>query len=57
VGSMERNVMPQARKFSELGATSDAAIEPVDQIEKAVRTLAAATPETDEQTDTPRTTS
>jgi len=54
---MERNVMPQARKFPELGATSDAAIEPVDQIEKAVRTLAAATLETDEQTDTPRTTS
>ena len=57
VGSMERNVMPQARKFPELGATSDAAIEPVDQIEKAVRTLAAATLETDEPTDTPRTTS
>ena len=57
VGSMERNVMPQARKFPELGATSDAAIEPVDQIEKAVRTLASAPLETDEQTDTPRTTS
>ena len=41
VGSMERNVMPQARKFPELGATADAAIEPVDPIEQAVRTLAA----------------
>jgi len=57
VGSMERNVMPQARKFPELSATTDPAIEPVDQIEKAVRTLAAATVETDEPTDTPRTTS
>jgi DNA recombination protein RmuC len=57
VGSMERNVMPQARKFPELSATTDPAIEPVDQIEKAVRTLVAATVETDEPTDTPRTTS
>ncbi len=39
VGSMERNVMPQARKFSELGATADAPIDPVDQLEKAVRSL------------------
>ena len=31
------------------------AIEPVDQIEKAVRTLAAPTLETDEPADTPRT--
>jgi len=44
VGSMERNVLPQARKFTELGATSDTPIEPVDQIEKGVRTLATATP-------------
>jgi DNA recombination protein RmuC len=57
VGSMERNVLPQARKFPELSATTDAAIEPVDPIEKAVRTLTAATLETDEPGDTPRTTS
>jgi hypothetical protein len=50
-------VMPQARKFPELGATTDAAIEPVDQIEKAVRTLASTTLESDDPTDTPRTTS
>jgi DNA recombination protein RmuC len=42
VGSMERNVIPQARKFVELGASTDAPIEPVDQIEKGVRTVAAA---------------
>jgi len=42
VGSMERNVLPQARKFGELGATSEAAIDPVEQIEKGVRALASA---------------
>ena len=42
VGSMERNVLPQARKFGELGATTDEPIDPVDPIEKGVRTLAAA---------------
>ena len=42
VGSLERNVLPQARKFSELGATSDAPIDPVDQLEKGVRTLTSA---------------
>jgi DNA recombination protein RmuC len=56
VGSMERNVMPQARKFPELGATTDAPIEPVDQIEKAVRSLATAPSlESDDATETPRT--
>jgi DNA recombination protein RmuC len=42
VGSMERSVLPQSRKFPELGATTDAPIEPVDPIEKAVRTLTSA---------------
>ena len=59
VGSMERNVLPQARKFTELGATGDAPIEPVDPIEKAVRTLASAPGLAsylpDETSDTPRT--
>ncbi len=57
VGSMERNVLPQARKFTELGATSDAPIEPVDQLEKGVRTLAAAASpalETDDDSTPPR---
>ncbi len=51
IGSMERNVMPQARKFTELGATADAPIEPIDPIEKGVRAL-SATPalESDEPT-------
>jgi DNA recombination protein RmuC len=43
VGSMERNVLPQARKFTELGASTDAPIDPVDQLEKGVRTLTAPT--------------
>jgi DNA recombination protein RmuC len=55
VGSMERSVLPQSRKFPELGATTDAPIEPVDQIEKAVRTLTATALENDEPADTPRT--
>lgn len=42
VGSMERNVLPQARKFAELGATADAPIDPVDQLEKGVRSLTSA---------------
>jgi DNA recombination protein RmuC len=56
VGSIERNVLPQARKFTELGATTDAAIEPVDPIEKAVRSLATAPAlESDDSADTTRT--
>jgi DNA recombination protein RmuC len=42
VGSLERNVLPQARKFTELGATGDTPIDPVDQLEKGVRTIASA---------------
>jgi DNA recombination protein RmuC len=56
VGSMDRNVMPQARKFPELSATTDAPIESVDPIEKAVRSLATAPAlETDDPAETPRT--
>jgi DNA recombination protein RmuC len=44
VGSMERNVLPQARKFTELGASTDTPIEPVDQLETGVRSVAAALP-------------
>jgi DNA recombination protein RmuC len=57
VGSLERNVMPQARKFPELGATADAPIEPVDPIEKAVRELTLPSPETADPSDSSRTTS
>lgn len=48
MGSMERNVLPQARKFTELGATADAPIDPVDQLEKGVRALAAPALESDD---------
>jgi DNA recombination protein RmuC len=55
VGSMERNVLPQARKFPELGATTEAPIDPVDPIEKAVRTLTSVPSlESDNPTDPPR---
>jgi DNA recombination protein RmuC len=56
VGSMERSVLPQSRKFPELGATTDAPIEPVDPIEKAVRELALPSPESDEPAASGRTT-
>ncbi len=42
VGSLERNVLSQARKFTELGASTDAPIEPVDPIEKGIRALTSA---------------
>jgi len=37
VGSIERNVLPQARKFTELGVTSDTmpAAEPIDALVRA----------------------
>ena len=39
VGSMERNVLPQARKFTELGVTSES-LPALDPIEQPVRTIA-----------------
>ena len=54
VGSFERNVTPQARRFTELGATSDTlpSIEPLDQ---PVRLLAGApSVEGDDPPETPR---
>jgi DNA recombination protein RmuC len=53
VGSMERNVLPQARKFTELGATTDAPIDPVEQLEKGVRTLAGPSVEPDDELPVP----
>jgi DNA recombination protein RmuC len=52
VGSFERNVSPQARRFSELGATADVlpTIEPAEQI---VRLPQATTPEGDEPAQKP----
>ena len=39
VGSLERQVMPQARKFPELGVTPDAPLAPLEQIDLIPRTL------------------
>ena len=39
VGSLERNVLPQARRFTELGATTEPPVDPVEQLEKGVRSL------------------
>lgn len=39
VGSLERQVMPQARRFPELGVTPDAALPELEQIDHLARTL------------------
>ena len=41
VGSLERNVLPKARRFRELGATNAEALPEVEEIEKVPRTLQA----------------
>lgn len=41
VGSLERNVLPGARKFTELGVRSDRSIDPLEEIETAVRPVQA----------------
>jgi DNA recombination protein RmuC len=41
IGSFERNVMPKARRFPELGVTSDEPLPPIDPIEELVRKPAA----------------
>ena len=41
VGSLERQVLPQARRFTELGVTADAALPPLDPLLELVRTPAA----------------
>jgi len=37
VGSLERQVMPQARRFTELGVTGDAVLPILDPVEQLVR--------------------
>lgn len=37
VGSLERQVMPQARRFPELGVTPDAPLAPLDQVNQVAR--------------------
>jgi len=43
VGSLERQVLPQARRFPELGVTADAPLAPLDPIEQLTRKPTAAT--------------
>jgi DNA recombination protein RmuC len=44
VGSLERQVLPQARRFPELGVTADAALPALGGIEQPLRPLAASGP-------------
>jgi DNA recombination protein RmuC len=44
VGSLERQVLPQARRFPDLGVTTDAALPELGGIEQPVRPIAAAEP-------------
>ncbi len=44
VGSLERNVMPQARRFNELGVTSQEPAEALEPISHLVRNLSAPAP-------------
>ena len=55
VGSMERNVLPQARKFPELGATAMRPSSPWTRSRKPCARLTATALETDESSDPHRT--
>jgi len=44
VGSLERQVLPQARRFPDLGVTADAALPELEAIEQPVRPVAPAEP-------------
>ena len=41
VGSLERQVLPQARRFNELGVTADAPLAPLEPVGQLVRSTAA----------------
>ena len=45
VGSLERGVLPQARRFSELGVTADAPLAPLEPIGQLVRTGGSSSPD------------
>ena len=53
VGSMERNVLPQARRFPELGVTADAPLSSIDPLEQLVRTPATPALESEEPAENP----
>jgi DNA recombination protein RmuC len=44
VGSLERQVLPQARRFPDLGVTADAALPELGGVDQPVRPIAAAEP-------------
>ncbi len=44
VGSLERQVLPQARRFPDLGVTADAALPELGGVEQPVRPIAAVEP-------------
>jgi len=44
VGSLERNVLPGARKFTELGVRGERAIEPLESVDLAVRAVQGVEP-------------
>jgi DNA recombination protein RmuC len=54
IGSLERNVMPKARRFPELGVTSDAPLPAIDPIEELVRKPATAPSLESDESDPPR---
>ena len=43
VGSLERQVLPQARRFTELGVTADAPLPPLDPVSELTRNSDAPT--------------
>ncbi|HEY7889346.1 MAG TPA: DNA recombination protein RmuC [Steroidobacteraceae bacterium] len=49
VGSLERQVLPQARRFPDLGVTADAALPELGGVEQPVRPIAAAEPSDDRE--------
>jgi DNA recombination protein RmuC len=55
IGSLERNVMPKARRFPELGVTSDAPLPPIDPIEELVRKPAETPALESDEPESPRT--
>jgi DNA recombination protein RmuC len=55
VGSMERNVLPQARRFPELGVTGDAPLAAVEPLEQLVRMPVIAPALESDDTDETRT--
>jgi DNA recombination protein RmuC len=44
VGSLERNVLPGARKFTELGVRGERAIESLESVDVAVRAVQGVEP-------------